>query len=255
MVVKGRMQKPLKIIRSTEKIDNAIQAARREGAQWGINLTPAEFTFAEFVFFVVKLSYIADIRPENKDRKVQSIIDKGKKELREIYLPLLENFGFVKKKGKDRYIDTRSPEAQKRLRKQTLRNLKQQKWSRQTFKTIWRNYFTYRNPISYLVQKAAGELVKFINRIIVYPLFRKKAAKKMAHEYSKEIAEYFGQKSGSVYVKSVTPESKGTFTVSVNTNEGSQSKELSCIPLTKSADKPNVIAQDTAYKFILIEKK
>jgi len=254
MVVKGRMQKPLKVIRSTGNIDKGIQAARREGAQWGVNLTKQEFTFEEFLFSVLKLSYLADIRPENKDRKVLSILDKGKSELTRIYMPLLEEFGFVEKRGEDRYADTRPPAAKKRLRRETLRNLRRQKWSRQTFKTIFRNYITYRNPIGYLFKKTAGEFFKFIDRVFIYNLFRRKTAEKMIRDYSSKIAGYFGENSEHIKVTGITPAGRGTYTVSVLLDSGSAEKELSCIPLNRREEYPDCIVKDSSYRFIIVER-
>ena len=42
--VKGRMQKPLRMIRSTPAVDQAILSARREALACALNLVPPEFT-------------------------------------------------------------------------------------------------------------------------------------------------------------------------------------------------------------------
>ena len=97
--VKGRMQKPLRMIRSTPAVDQAILSARREALACALNLAPREFTIEELLREIVGLSYRAEVRPENKSAKVRSILEAGRAELERIYLPLLAELPYVEPRG------------------------------------------------------------------------------------------------------------------------------------------------------------
>jgi hypothetical protein len=253
LVVKGRMQKPLKIVRVSKKVQEGIDAARREGAELGINLINKEFTFDDFLFAVQSLSYRAEIRPEGKNRKIYSIIDKGKDELDRIYRPLLEELPFVEKKDEHTYVDTRLDETKKELKKKTLKMLKRLKWSRQAFKILIRNYATFNNPVKYTFMKAVAELKKVFKYIFVYPIFRKKTAETMLNEYKKDIMAYFNEEE--ISIGEVSKQDKGIYKAEVLFGDGKEKKEVWCVPLKKKKDFDIMIARDVAYKFMIVDKK
>jgi len=259
MVVKGRMQKPLKIIRSTEKIERGIAAARREGAAMGINLVKSEFSFSDFLFAVMKLSYLAELRPENTARKVWSIINKGRAELEKIYRPLLEELSFVEKAAGDRFRDTRPPGERKKARRETLAALRRMKWSRHTFAMILRNYSTYRMPFKYLLAKVGGEISTLFLSLFVYPVFRERTARLMVSEYRREIAEYYGEDAAECVIERVVPAGKGTYEVTVRFADGtgaaSGTRTVRCIPIGKAGTEKEPIAEDSMYRFLLVARE
>jgi hypothetical protein len=161
--VKGRMQKPLRMFRSTPLVDQAILSARREALASALNLVPREFTTGELLHEIVGLSYRAEIRPEHKSAKVRSILDAGRAELERIYLPLLRELPYVEARG-ERWLDRRGPEARARARAATRRALRRSKWCRQSFRFIWRNYRSYANPLRYILLKIVGEVEKGFRR-------------------------------------------------------------------------------------------
>ena len=161
--VKGRMQKPLRVMRSTPTVDEAILDARREGLRCALSLVPSEFTLDELLHELVGLSYRAEVRPEHKRAKVRSILQTGRIELEKIYVPLLAELPFVERKD-GRYFDRRAPEERKEARKTTLRALRRSKWSRRSLKYLWRNFRSHRAPIRYLLQKIFGEFQKAFRR-------------------------------------------------------------------------------------------
>jgi hypothetical protein len=256
LVVKGRMQKPLKIVLSSDKIKEGIESARKEGVELGINLVNKEFTFDDFLFAVLSLSYRAEIRPEGKNKKIYSIIDKGKSELDRIYRPLLENLPFVEKKGDETYVDTRLDETKKELRKKTMKYLKRLKWSKQSFKILLRNYASFNKPIKYIFQKAVGELTKIFKYLFVYPFFRKKTAVKMLNEYRKEISEFFDAPE-DISIGEVVKQDKGVYKAELFFGDGTEGKkeEVWCVPLKKGKIPEDMIARDVAYKFIIVSSK
>lgn len=162
--VKGRMQKPLRKIRSTPAVDAAILAAREEGLRCGLDLVPREFTFEQLLREIVGLSYRAEIRPEHKSAKIRSILDAGRAQLETIYRPLLEEVAFVEPRGEN-YTDLRSEEARHKAREATLRALRRSKWSRRSMRYLWRNYSSHRSPIRYVIRKLLGEGEKTLRRI------------------------------------------------------------------------------------------
>ena len=162
--VKGRMQKPLRIIRCSPAVSEAIRATRKEALACALNLVPREFTIRQLLWEVVGLSYRAEVRPENKSAKIQSIVDAGQSELERIYVPLLAEHAGVERCG-ERYVDPRDPEERRQGRKATLRALRKSKWSRHSFKYIWRNYRTHRAPLRYIVEKTLGEIEKTFTRL------------------------------------------------------------------------------------------
>ena len=161
--VKGRMQKPLRMIRSTPAVDRAILSARREALACAVSLAPREFTIEELLREVVGLSYRAEFRPENKPAKVRSILEAGRAELERIYAPLLAELPYVEPRG-GRWLDRRAPEERARARAATLRALRRSKWSRQSLRFIWRNYRSYAKPLRYILRKMAGEVEKTLKR-------------------------------------------------------------------------------------------
>ena len=162
--VKGRLQKPLLILRSTPTVDAAILSARRDGLACALNLVPREFTLEELLREVVGLSYRAEVRPEHKRAKIRSILKAGREELEKIYAPLLAELEYVEPRGAQRYLDTRDPEARRRARRATLRALRRSKWSRKSLGFIWRNYKSHGAPFRYISLKVLGEIEKVIRR-------------------------------------------------------------------------------------------
>lgn len=158
--IKGRMQKPLNIIKAEPRIRQAIQQARDEATQWAIDLLPGRFTFEDFLRAALGLSYRTEIRPEFKKRKVQSIIDTGRDMVTEIYRPLLEAHPDVVKEGEDIYRDTRDELTRRYARIKVVRELRRLKWSRAGFRQLYQNYMTHNRPILYLVRKVIGEFEK-----------------------------------------------------------------------------------------------
>lgn len=158
--IKGRMQKPVNIIKAEPRILRAIERARDEAAQWALDLLPRRFTFDDFLHAALGLSYRTEIRPEFKQRKVQSIIDTGRGMLDEMYKPLLENRPDVVKEADGGYRDARDEVARRYARIRAVRELRRLKWSREAFRHIYQNYVTYNKPIFYLVRKVLGEFEK-----------------------------------------------------------------------------------------------
>jgi hypothetical protein len=161
--VKGRMQKPLRMIRSTPAVDEAILSARREALACALNLVPREFAMSELLRELVGLSYRAEVRPENKSAKVRSILDAGRAELERIYTPLLAELPYVERRGQG-WLDRRGPEERARARSATLRALRRSKWCRQSLRFIWRNYRSYAKPLRYVLMKMVGEVEKTFKR-------------------------------------------------------------------------------------------
>ena len=161
--VKGRMQKPMCVFRTCPPVEQAVGDARAEGLECALSLVPREFTLDRFLRELCGLSYRAEIRPEHKASKVQSILDAAAAELEDIYTPLLEAHPDVEQRG-DIYVDTRDDDMRKRLRKATLKSLRRSKWSKRSFKYLWRNFRTHRAPLRYVWQKAAGEVEKAVKR-------------------------------------------------------------------------------------------
>ena len=161
--VKGRMQKPLRVIRATPAVEAAIQAARQEGLECALNFVPKEFTLDELLRELVGLSYRAEVRPERKAAKVQSILEAGRAGLETIYAPMLDAHPQVERQG-ETYRDLRDPDERRRARRTTLRALRRSKWSRRSLTYLWRNYRSYRTPVRYLLKKATGEVEKAIRR-------------------------------------------------------------------------------------------
>ena len=159
MFVKGRMQKPLRIIRATPAIAAAIRAARLEGARQAVNLCPARFNLTQFLYQLCSLSYRAEIRPERKRAKIQSIIDSGGRRLRDIYRRILDGMEGLRREG-NVYVDLRPAEERKLLRRRTFGYLRRCKWSMDTLRLIWRNYQTHSSPLRYLWDKFVGEVEK-----------------------------------------------------------------------------------------------
>jgi len=163
MFVKGRMQKPLRAIRITAAVQHGIDAARIEGASHAVNLCPERFTFEQFLYQLCSLSYRAEIRPERKRAKIQSIIDKGRTELGRIYRPLLARMPHIHANGNG-YRDVRSADQKRLARTRTMGYLRRCRWSAMTLRLIWRNYRTHSTPIRYIIEKIIGEIEKGLHR-------------------------------------------------------------------------------------------
>jgi hypothetical protein len=161
--VKGRMQKPLRLIRSTPAVEEAILAARREGLGSAVNLLPKRFTMEELLFEIAGLSYRAEFRPERIAAKVRSIVETGRGPLEEIYRPLLAELPYVKREG-DQMVDLRGDEEHSRARQGTRRALNHSKWCRRSLRFVWRNYKSHSRPIRYVLRKIAGEVEKALAR-------------------------------------------------------------------------------------------
>ncbi len=161
--VKGRMQKPMRALRMSPKVEEAILAARREGLLCALSLTPARFTMEELLTELAGLSYRAEVRPENKSAKIRSIVETGRAGLAAIYAPLLAELPFVRRDG-DCYLDSRDPRERRRARAATRRALRRSKWSGQSLRFVWRNYRSHRTPVRYLLLKLYGEVEKTCRR-------------------------------------------------------------------------------------------
>ena len=162
-VVKGRMQKPLRILRTCPAIEAGILAARRDGVAEAINLLPREFTFEEFLHTVVGLSYQAEIRPEFKRKKIASIVATGRDHLEAIYRPLLVERPEIELVG-NIYRDRRSEAQKQRARRHTCQHIRRTKWSRASLRIIWKNYRTHADPLHYMYLKVRGEFEKLLRR-------------------------------------------------------------------------------------------
>lgn len=161
--VKGRMQKPLLVIRSTPLVDQSILAARREGIVAAINLLPRAFTMKDLLTEIVGLSYRAEVRPERKSAKIRSIVESGYRELEEIYAPLLAELPYVEQRG-DRLSDRRTDEERARARHATKGALNHSKWCRRSLRFVWRNFRSHSHPVRYICLKVVGEVEKTISR-------------------------------------------------------------------------------------------
>lgn len=160
--VKGRMQKPLRILRADDEVRAAIADARRDGVEWALDLLPARFAFEQFLATLLGLSYRTELRPELVGRKVQSILAAGRDELERIYRPLLEAHPNVRRLADGLYEDRRSPGEKRLARHRALQALRRMKWSGEAFRNIWRNYLTHPQPIRYILRKVMGEIEKLL---------------------------------------------------------------------------------------------
>ena len=163
-LVKGRMQKPLHVLRTCPEIDAAIRDARFEAAAEALGLVPRRFTLGRYLYCVLSLSYRAEIRPEMKRQKINSILAAGRRQVEEIYRPMLEALPRVIRLDDGRYLDRRHPAARRRLRRAVKRRLLRIKYSRRSLYTIWKNYATHARPIRYICLKIRGEVEKFLRR-------------------------------------------------------------------------------------------
>ncbi|MFH0834158.1 MAG: hypothetical protein V2A63_02085 [Patescibacteria group bacterium] len=91
----GRLQKNVSLLNATAdpekfaRLDAAISRARVRGALEAIlTLGPGEFSLNDFLPALVRLSYISDVRLEDKN-KIQKIVDQTREKLLAIYEPLL----------------------------------------------------------------------------------------------------------------------------------------------------------------------
>lgn len=159
MFVKGRMQKPLTIFRSTKRIEEAILAARREATRQAADLLDSSFSLDDFLHMAMSLSYMADIRPESIRVKVSSIIESARETLYKIYEPLLRELDYIKE-YEGVYRDTRPDTAQMKARLQTRWYLWKAKFHLGYRKVLWRNYRTYKHPLRYVFYKIYDEMMK-----------------------------------------------------------------------------------------------
>ena len=162
--VKGRMQKPLRAIRSSPAVDTAVLDARRKGLRCGLDLVTPRFTLDGLLREIIGLSYRAELRPEHKPAKIQSILESGRGELEAIYTPLLREVDFVEQRENE-YLDRRDPDERARARVATLRVLRRSKWSRNSMTYLWRNYSSHHAPIRYMLWKILGEIEKAARRL------------------------------------------------------------------------------------------
>jgi len=163
-LVKGRMQKPLHVLRTCPEIDAAIRDARSEAAAEALDLVPRRFTLDQYLYCVLSLSYRAEIRPEMKKHKINSILAAGRRQVEEIYRPMLDVQPTVVKLDDGRYLDRRHPIARRRARRAVKRRLLRIKYSRRSLYTIWKNYSTHVKPIRYICLKILGEVEKLLRR-------------------------------------------------------------------------------------------
>jgi hypothetical protein len=96
--VKGRLQKPLRIIYADDnvlpEIRNGILRARIGGVNLALKLLPKRFSMYDLIKEIVGMSYKADIRLESPT-KVEDIVKKNWQELIEIYKPLVESRHYI----------------------------------------------------------------------------------------------------------------------------------------------------------------
>lgn len=163
MFVKGRMQKPLKVFRSTPAIDKAIAEARREAARQAVDLVKSPFQFDDFLRVAMSLSYMGDIRPECVPLKVSGMIESGGQMLHEIYEPLLEELDYVEESN-GLFRDTRDEGIQRRAWMKTRWYLWTCKFDPKYCKALWRNYHTYKHPLRYVFRKIVDETKRKLNR-------------------------------------------------------------------------------------------
>jgi hypothetical protein len=250
MVVKGRMQKPLGIIRATPRIREGIAAARAEGARDGVDmLREPRFTMDAFLFAVMGLSYQAEIRIEDVAKKLHSIIDKGRPQLEAIYGPLLAGLPHVRIEGAGRFMDTRPPALRRRARRAVIRRLRRMKWNLAHLRYIWRNYRTYKRPVRYLWDKFRGEVAKVCKSWFVYPVFRRRTAARMVRDYRAEVGAFFQVPGERLTVAAVHPRGRGCYEVLVT--DGSSSFTVRCVPLGGTGPVGTEIARDNTLRFIL----
>lgn len=159
MFVKGRMQKPLKIYRSTKAIEEAISAARREATRQAVDLLDSPFSLDDFLRKALSLSYMADIRPESIRVKISSIIESARGNLHEIYQPLLQELDYTTE-YEGVYNDTRPDNVKRKAWLQTRWYLWKAKFHLGYRKVLWRNYRTYKHPLRYVFYKIYDEMLK-----------------------------------------------------------------------------------------------
>lgn len=156
MFVKGRMQKPLKVFRSTEAIDQVISGARREATRQAVDLMKSPFRLDDFLRTAMSLSYMADIRPECVPLKVAGMIESGGEMLAEIYEPLLQEMEYLDESD-GLYRDTRDAGTRRKAWARTRWYLWKGKFNPKYAKALWRNYHTYKHPLRYVFHKIVAE--------------------------------------------------------------------------------------------------
>ncbi|MFH1707364.1 MAG: hypothetical protein ABIF71_05540 [Planctomycetota bacterium] len=250
MVVKGRMQKPLRIIRATPRIREGMAAARAEGARDGVDmLRDPRFTMDAFLLAVMGLSYQAEIRIEDVARKLHSIIDKGRPQIEEIYGPLLAGLPHVRVEGDGRFTDTRPPAMRRRARGAVIRRFRRMKWNPAHLRYIWRNYCSYKRPVRYLWDKFRGEVAKVFRSWFVYPVFRRRTAARMVRDYRAEVGGFFQVPGERLTVAAVHSRGRGCYEVLVSHGNGSFT--VRCVPLASAATAGAEIARDNTLRFVL----
>ena len=157
--VKGRMQKPIRVVRADDGICAAIDHAREEAVTRALDLLPSEFDFEAFLLTLLGLSYRTEVRPEFTGRKVRSILESGRAELDAMYRVRLDAVPYVE--GVNGHNHDMRPRYMKgRERRRALRACREMKYSHVALANIYRNYMSHPQPIRYIVRKIAGEFEK-----------------------------------------------------------------------------------------------
>jgi len=154
MYVKGRMQKPVRVVYAEDDetrvlVERSIKSAQKDGLKRAVILTsddPAAFDLTklgDFIYETMRLSYRADMRLDKKGKE-KSIYEHGNADLWKIYLPLYHEVVEEIPKSKSE---------QRGLRFLYLANI----WFNKFFSLAMniKNGFTNKFAVSYAGRKAA----------------------------------------------------------------------------------------------------
>jgi hypothetical protein len=259
MFVKGRMQKPLKIFRSTKAIEEAILAARREATRQAVDLLDSPLTFDDFLRMAMSLSYMADIRPESVRVKVSSIVESTRGTLHKIYLPLLRELDYIKE-FEGVYKDTRPDTVQMKAWLQTRWYLWKAKFHLGYRKVLWRNYRTYKHPLRYVFYKIYDEMMRRLKYNMLARLSKRVSIKQSVDENLDKLADVLGFEVNDFLGSETKKIGKGSYKVVLNlvTEERTfcvESEEL--LKRIQTANQlgiaPQVLLVDHMHKILFVE--
>lgn len=155
MYVKGRMQKPVRIVYTKndlikQQVIGAIDKARDKGVVDAINMCKRNFTFDEFAENLIMLSYQSDIRSSKENNSKKRDFEKYRDEFEEIYRLRLTNNSLLIKDN-DNYVrkDVSAMIFFKHLKTNIYLKLNKPIFAFYNIKS----YMTMRNPLNYLMKK------------------------------------------------------------------------------------------------------
>jgi len=153
----------------------------------------SSFSLKDFLFMAMSLSYRADIRPEPIRVKVSNIIESAGMLLHEIYRPLLHELDYIEQQA-GAYRDTRPDELKKKAHRRARWYLWKEKFNGNYRKALWRNYHTYKHPLSYVYSKIHDEMAKRIKFNVLEKLSGSILIKNSIRDNIDELAGLLGSK-------------------------------------------------------------